>query len=156
MAQLQRIVRGRSATLTHTFYSDVTATDPVPDTTTVTITRADGTALVTAAAATEAGTGVVTYTVTPAQTALLDRWTVTWTATFGGQSQAFAETVEVAGDMLFSLSEASAIRTGSQTGDALYPRYTIAQIAAMRVSVEQAIEEEYGSALVPRYERETV
>jgi hypothetical protein len=69
---VQRIVRGRSATLTHTFYSDAAATDPSPDVTTVTITRADGTAVVTAAATTEAGTGVVTYTVTPAQTALLD------------------------------------------------------------------------------------
>jgi hypothetical protein len=134
MASLQRIVRGRSATLTHTFYSDATATDPSPDTTTVTITRADGTAVVTGAAATEAGTGVVTYTVTPAQTALLDRWTVTWTATFGGQSQPFVSYVEVAGDVLFSLAEARAVAPLNNT-----TTYTTAAIVAMRTSVEQAI-----------------
>jgi hypothetical protein len=151
MASLQRIVRGRSATLTHTFYSDATATDPSPDTTTVTLPRADGTAVVTGAAATEAGTGVVTYTVTPAQTALLDRWTVTWTATFGGQSQPFVSYVEVAGDVLFSLAEARAVAPLNNT-----TTYTTAAIVAMRTSVEQAIEDEYGTALVPRYERETV
>jgi hypothetical protein len=91
MSQLQRIAQGRSATLTHTFLSGGVAADPIPDTATYTITRADGTTLA-ASSATEAGTGKVTVTLTPAQTALLDTLTVTWTATFGGQSQPFADT----------------------------------------------------------------
>lgn len=147
---LQRIVRGRSATLTHTFYSDAVPTDPIPDTTTVTITRADGTAVVTAAPATEAGTGAVTYTVTPAQTALLDTWTVTWTATFGGQVQSFIDTIEVAGEVVFSLAEARKLKPLDNA-----TTYPTADIVAMRTTVEQAIEEQYGTALVPRYRRET-
>jgi hypothetical protein len=143
---MERIVRGRSATLTHTFYSAATATDPSPDTATVTITRADGTALVTAASATEAGVGVVTYTVTPAQTALLDTWTVTWTATFGGQSQSFIDTVEVAGDVLFTLAEIRAVTPINDTVN-----YLTADILDVRTTVEQAIEQACGVAFVPRY-----
>jgi hypothetical protein len=148
---MERIVRGRSATLTHTFYSSATATDPTPDSATVTITRADGTVLVNAATATEAGTGKVTYTVTPAQTALLDKWTVDWVATFGGQSQTFRTFVEVAGDVLFTLSEARALKPLDNT-----TTYTNDTVIAMRTSVEQAIEEACGVAFVPRYELETV
>src|SRR5215217_5884268 len=103
---MERIAQGRSATLTHTFYVDGVATNPSPDTATVAITRADGTALVPAGAVTDAGTGVVTLTLTPTETALLDTLKVTWTASFGGQSQGFTDYVEVAGGFLFSLSQA--------------------------------------------------
>jgi hypothetical protein len=40
----------------------------------------------------------------------LDKWTVDWVATFGGQSQTFRTFVEVAGDVLFTLSEARALK----------------------------------------------
>jgi hypothetical protein len=143
---MQRIVRGRSATLTHTFYSSATATDPSPDSATVTITRADGTAVVTAASATEAGTGIVTYTVTPAQTALLDTWTVTWVATFGGQPQSFIDTVEVAGDTLFTLAEIRAVTPINDTVN-----YLTADIVDTRTAVEQAIEQACGVAFAGRY-----
>src|SRR4051812_24613083 len=106
---MERIVQGRSATLAQTFQSNGIFTDPSPDTATVTITRDDGTTVVSGATATDAGTGQVTYTVTPAQTALLDGWTVTWTATFGGQAQTFKQRVEVAGDVLFSVADALAV-----------------------------------------------
>jgi hypothetical protein len=145
MSQLQRIAQGRSATLTHTFYSDGVAADPIPDSATYTITRADGTTLATGSA-TEAGTGKVTVTLTPAQTALLDTLTVTWTATFGGQSQSFADKVEVAGEFLFSLAEARALAPLDDT-----VKYPTAALVAMRTTVEEAIELEYGTAVVPRY-----
>jgi hypothetical protein len=144
MPQLQRIVQGRSATLTHTFTSDGVATDPVPDTATYTITRADGTVLATGGA-TEAGTGKVTVTVTPTQTALLDTWAVKWTATFGGQAQSFTDTVEVAGGTICTISELGSVLTG----------LTTAQLAERRTKIEQRLEKALGYAVVPRYALET-
>jgi hypothetical protein len=143
-----RIVRGLSATLSHTFYVDGVATDPSPDTATVTITRDDGTAVVTGAAATNAGTGVVTYTLTPAQTATLDILTVAWTATFGGQAQTFTDVVEVAGGVLFTVAQALAT-------DGLSAK-TAAQITEKRTLVEELLENACGVAFVPRYGKTTI
>lgn len=143
---MQRIVRGQSATLTHTFYSDGVATDPSPDTATVTITREDGTAIVTGAATTNAGTGIVSYTLTPAQTALVDILTVAWTATFGGQSQVFTDIVEVAGGVLFTIAEARAVTPLSNA-----TTFPTSRIVDMRTMIEQAIEAELGYSTVPRY-----
>ena len=148
---MERIQQGRSATLSHTFYQDGVATNPSPDVATVTISRADGTAVVTNAAATEAGVGVVTYTLTPTQTALLDTLTVSWTASFGGLPQVFTMIVEVAGDFLFTISEMRA----QSTKLANVTDYPVAKITAMRTLVEKAMEKRVGFALVPRYERET-
>jgi hypothetical protein len=143
---VQRIVRGRSATLEQTFYSGAAAIDPDPDAATVTITRADGTPVVTAAPTVEVGVGVVSYTLTPAQTALLDTLTVTWTAHMGGQDQAFTDTVEIAGDMLFRIA---AIRTLPGLSDPVaYPEGTLRDA---RLLAEQLIETECGRAFVPRY-----
>lgn len=143
---MQRIVQGLSATLQHTFYSDGVATNPSPDSATVTITRHDGTAIVTAQAAIEGGTGIVSYTVTPTHTALLDTWTVAWTATFGGQAQTFTDVVEVAGGVLFTLVQARALKPlDSLTA------YPTAAIVEARTMVETALEEACGVAFVPRY-----
>lgn len=149
---MQRIVRGLSATLSYTFYSDGTATNPSPDATTVTITRDDGTAIVTGAAATEGATaGVVTYTLTPAQTATLDILTVAWTATFGGQAQTFTDIVEVAGGVLFTIAQARAVSPLNDTST-----YTTARIVEARTMVETALEDACGVAFVPRYKRQFV
>lgn len=148
---MQRIERGLSATLTHTFYQDGVPTNPSPDAATVTITRDDGTVLVNAASATEVGTGVVSYTLTPAQTALLDTLTVGWTATFGGQSQTFTDVVEVVGGFLFTIAQARAIKPLDNTAT-----YTNDQIIDARTLVEQSLEDACGVAFVPRYAREMV
>jgi hypothetical protein len=145
MSQLQRIAQGRSATLTHTFLSGGVAADPIPDTATIAITRADGTVLAASSPATEAGTGKVTVTLTPAQTALLDTLTLTWTATFGGQSQPFVDYVEVAGGFICGLDELGSVITGK----------TPEQLAAYRVKIEQRLEKELGYAVVPRYSLES-
>lgn len=147
---MQRIAQGLSATLSHTFYSDGVATDPSPDVTTITVTRDDGTVLVNAAPATNAGTGIVTYTLTPAETNLLDNLSVDWTATFSGQPQTQTDTVEVAGGFLFSIAQARAVRPLDNA--TLYP---IAAIVETRTLVEQALEDACGVAFVPRYRRET-
>lgn len=147
---MQRIVKGLSATLQHTFYVDGVATNPTPDTATVGITRDNGTVLVASGtAATEAGTGVVTYTLTPAQTALLDILTVSWTATFGGQSQTFPDTVEVAGGVLFAIADARAL---SPLNDAV--KYTTQRIVTARTVAEGRLESRCAVAFVPRYARD--
>lgn len=148
---MQRIVRGLSATLSHTFYSDGVATDPSPDSATVTITRDNGTAVVTDAATTNAGTGVVTYTLTPAQTATLDILSVAWTATFGGQAQAFIDVVEVAGDVLFTVAQARALKPLDNT-----TTYTTQRILDARTMAETALEDACKVAFVPRYFRVTL
>jgi hypothetical protein len=146
---MERIAQNRSATLSHTFYVDGVATNPSPDTATVAITRADGTVLVAETAATEGGTGIVTYTLTPAQTVLLDSLEVTWTATFGGQPQEFTDHVEVAGGFLFSLPELIALKPSTLT-------WTTAQMTDKRTVAEQTIEDACARAFVPRYRRETL
>lgn len=144
-----RIHKAQSATLTHTFYVDGVPTNPSPDTATVTITRDDGTAVVTGAATTDTGTGTVTYTVTPAQTANLDIWTVAWTATFGAQSQVFTDRVEIVGGFLFTIAQARAVKPLDNA--TLYP---LAAIVETRTLVEQALEDACGVAFVSRYTRE--
>jgi hypothetical protein len=145
---MQRIVQGRSATITHTFSVGGTPTDPAPDQATVTITRADGQVLVPSTNATEAGTGKVSFTLTPVQAALLDVLTVTWTASFGGQPQTFTDIVEVAGDVLFTIAQARDAR-GDQSLDE-------GKIADARLFAETELEKAIRYALVPRYARKTV
>lgn len=147
-----RIIAGLGATITHTFYSDGVATNPSPDTATIGITRDDGTVLVApGAGTTDTGTGTVSYTLTPAQTASLDLLTVDWSATFGSQSQVFTDYVEIAGGSLFNVAEARALTPLNDTAT-----YTLAKILAARALVEEAIEDTCGVAFVPRYARETV
>jgi hypothetical protein len=154
---MQRIVQGSSATLSHTFLVDGVPTNPSPDAATITITRADGTVLVASTAATEAGTGIVTYTLTPAQTALLDTLTVAWTATFGGQAQAQADVIEIAGGVLFTIADARArAPLADMTGSPAAYSYSSATIVDARTWAEQEIEDACGAAFVPRYARETL
>lgn len=154
---MQRIVQGLSATLSHTFYSDGTATNPSPDVATVGITREDGTVLVApGAATTDTGTGTVTYTLTPAQTALLDTLRVTWTATFSSQSQPFTDIVEIAGGFLFSIAQARArAPLGDTTSPGVYV-YPTPDLLDARTFAEQELEDACGVAFVPRYSLETV
>ncbi|MES2867629.1 MAG: hypothetical protein V4703_12875 [Actinomycetota bacterium] len=149
---MDRIIQGRSATLTHTFTVDGVATDPSPDTATISITRDDGTILVApGTATTEAGVGTVTFTLTPTQTAQLDTLTVTWEATFGGQPQTYRSTVEIAGDVLFTIAQARAISALAST-----VTYPTAVIVAARTRVETMLEHECGVAFVARYAKATL
>ena len=148
---MQRIVQGLGATLSHVFYVDGVATNPSPDTATVSITGDDGTVIVASTAATEAGTGVVTYTVTPAHTADLDIWSVRWTATIGGQAQTFTDIVEVAGGVLFTIAQARALSPLSSA-----VTYPTASIVEARTMVETALEDACGVAFVPRYYKQRV
>lgn len=148
---MQRIVQGLSATLSHTFYSDGTPTDPAPDAATVAITRDDGTTVVAATAATEAGTGIVSYTLTPTMTAALDLLTVRWTATFGGQSQVFTDLVEVRGGVLFTIAEARRVKPFNDTG-----AYPASAIVTARTLAETALEDAARVPFVPTYFKRTL
>jgi hypothetical protein len=146
MPDLERIGQLTPGTLSQQWYEDGAVVDP--GTVTVGITRADGTVLVAAGAATTgSGTGARTYNLTTTHTALLDRLTVTWTSTLKGTLLSY---VEVVGGFWFSLAELRAIRGLTDTTD-----YPTSDLAAMRTTVEDAIEE-YTGALVPRYAYQTV
>jgi hypothetical protein len=146
---MNRIMVGRSATLTHTFYVDGTATNPSPDSATVTITRDDGTVVASADATVDTGTGTVSYTLTPADVPDLDLLRVEWVATFAGEAQTFTDVVEVVGGFLFSIGQARVVKPLDNA--TLYP---LTAITETRTLVEQALEDACGVAFVPRYGRE--
>jgi hypothetical protein len=143
---MQRILQGTQATLSVTFEVDGVATDPSPATAVVTITRADGTVLINAQATTHGTVGKFSYTLSPAQTALLDTLTADWTANLG----TLTTTAEVAGGFLFGLDELNAA-LGTQASN-----YTTALKVAARTLAEQALEDACGVAFVPRYALETL
>lgn len=137
---MERIVQGRSGTITKTFSFTPTGTP------TVTATRDDGTA-VSGTVGTTADPKAFTFTIPAANNQLLDTLRLTWSAVSGGSTEAFVDTVEVAGDSLFSIAELRPYVPAATTD---------AQIAAIRTRVEQAIEDACGLAFVPRYDRATL
>jgi hypothetical protein len=138
---MDRILKATAATVSRTFYEDGVAVDP--GSVTVTITAADGTVIVNAAAASGSGAAARTYNVTAAQTATLNTWTVAWTSSTKGT---LSSTVEIAGGFLFSIAEIRAVTPINDTVN-----YLTADIADTRTAVEQAIEQACGVAFVPRY-----
>jgi hypothetical protein len=76
----QRVQRATGTSIDLQITQDGTPTDTDDQTATVTITRDDGTPIVTDATATREATGHYTYFLTSAQTAQLDWLTATWTS----------------------------------------------------------------------------
>lgn len=140
---MERIAQGRSATLTRTFSFTPTGTP------TVALTRVSDGSPVTASAMTGSGASW-TYTIPASSNTQLDTYVVTYTATTGGEAQTFPDYIEVAGALLFTVDEARDLAPLNDTS-----KYPDEKITAMRTTVEDAIEEEYGTALVPRFRRET-
>jgi hypothetical protein len=93
-----------------TYAVDGVATDPVPDSATVTITRADGTVLHTNAATTNAGTGVFTYSLSVSDTSLLDVLTLEWHI----GTQTFTTKVQVQGGFYFTISRGQGAAVSSR------------------------------------------
>jgi hypothetical protein len=148
---VDRILRGVSATLSQTVSVAEAGTDPNPDAATVTITRADGTPVVTDATAVNGPNGGFTYTLTPAQTALLDTLTATWTFTLNGFVQHLTSQVEIVGGYHFGLSQ---LRRCSRSGPT--ERVLDGEAAEARTLAETTIEQACGRAFVPRYSIERV
>lgn len=143
---LTRVARSAPATLTHTFVVDETLTDAAAGVT-VTITDANGTAVVTGAAATHGTVGVYTYAM--AGQALLARYSVAWTGTFSGSSVTETDWVEVAGGFLFNLVDAR----GSDPALADTSKFPTAALKSSRQEVEDELEMICDRAFVPRYRR---
>jgi hypothetical protein len=150
---MERIVRGRSATLTKTFYSDGVATDPT-GTPTVTVTRVSDGTVVTGLGAVTDETAAGTWSVTNPATSnlLLDTLTVDWSGVVNTVAQEYIDNVEVVGDVFFTVPEFRALGT-AYANTTNYPTSTITD---MRTTVEQALEDACNRAFVPRYERETL
>ena len=128
-------------TLEATLFAGSTATDPAPDSALVTVTRADGTAVLTSQATNNTGTGTFARTLTAAQMGLLDTLTATWTGTLtGGEPFTLRTHTEVVGGFLCTLSEIKA----------LFPTADDEEAGRIRTVAEQRLERVIG-ARVPRY-----
>lgn len=150
--QTTRILRNTGATLTYTWEVDGTATDPTGNTTTVTITRADGTAVVTDAATTRTGTGVYTYALGPQ--ANLDMLTVAWTGEFSGADATVYTYAEIVGGHLFTESQARAFKVGS-TAVLTAALYSDSELAGARDRITDLLERRTGRSWIPRFGRYT-
>lgn len=119
--------------------------DPSPASATVTITRADGTAIVTAAAATHGanGSGEFSYTLPAVDNDRLDVLTAVWTSSLG----TLTTVTEIVGAFLFTTRELRAF--DSDLADTtLYP---YAKVIDARNFAEQTLEDLCGVAFAPRY-----
>lgn len=143
------ILKGTQGTLRASFYVDGVLTDAGAGVT-VTVTRLDGTALVTAQAATLASTGVYEYTLTPAQTAALDLLTVVWAGTFEGVAQTVTTYAEIVGGQLFSIAQARAWDNGAMASTSTYPSAAIQQAEA---DIAEGFEHYCGYPFYPRIGR---
>jgi len=141
-----RILQNTPGTISQEWHEDGDLVDPGP--VTVTVTRADGTELVSGASASGTGAAARTYNLTQAHTLLLDVLTVTWVS---GTKGTLTSVVEVVGGFLFSISELRAMLPDTKTAQAI----TDDQIKQARIFAEQALEDEADVAFVPRYYRET-
>jgi len=140
-----RVLIGAPATLTVTFY-DGGETSVDPGTVTVTIVRADGTAVATAAATSGTGTSARTYTLA-AQTRL-DHLTATWTGTTGARVMTTRH--EIVGGFYAELAEIRALDALNNT-----TKYPAAILERARWQAEAKFEDATGVAWVPRHDRQT-
>lgn len=145
----QRVIAGLAAPLSWQAL-DVDGEPADPGTVTVGVTRSDGTTLVAAGTATSGSTtSPRTFSLTAAQTALLDRLTVTWTAA-GATVQ--TTTVDVAAKPYFSNDQLRTLEP-SLKDPARYPK---GLISLARSQVESLFEWVTNRGFVPRYEFERI
>lgn len=147
----QRILRGVAATLSwQPVDSDGEAAAP-SGTVTVQVTSAGGTEVKPEGTATAgSGSDPRTVSLTPAETAELDRLTVVWTD--DGDDSAATTVVEIVGGFYFTLAEARA----SDPALANDTKFSTPALLAARAAVEEEFESICGVAFVPRFEREIV
>lgn len=141
---MDRFLQATPATVSVTWDSNETVVDP--GTVTLTITREDGTSIVTGSATSGTGAAPRTFALTTTHTATLDLLALTWTSATLGTLTTY---VEVVGGYLFSLSDARGLTPLDNT--TVYPT---AKVIAARVLAEMALEDACGVAFVPRYARE--
>lgn len=145
----QRVLRNTAANLAVTFQSDEAPIDPDGNTATVTVTRADGTPVVTGGATTRVSAGVYQWTLPPQ--ADLDDLDLAWTGTFAGVAQTVITEAEVVGGFYFTLAEMRELEPFSSAA-----AYSSARLTSARNWIEDLIEHHCGVAFVPRYRRVTL
>ena len=138
----QRVLLNTPTTLTIVFEVDGVATDPSPTDATVTITRADGTPLLTDEPATRTAVGTFDVSLTAAQNDRVDALTVAWTSSLG----TLTTFVEIVGGFLFTIAEARMTKPLDDV--ATHPSQ---RIIDARTLAETALEEACSVAFVPRY-----
>lgn len=139
------IVQATPATLAVQYAAAGVAGDP--GVVTVTITRRDGTALVTAGATGGTDTDPRTYALSAAQTATLDALTAVWhSATLGD----LTTRAEIVGAPLFTVAQARAFGKGSLADGTKYPE---SAILAARARILDDFRQVCGVAFVPRAAR---
>jgi len=143
----QRILVGTAATLRwQPVDSDGTAAAP-SGTVTVTVTRADGTAIVTGVSTAGASIAERTYSLSAANNTLLDRITATW---LDAGTAVATTTIDVVGGYWASVA---AIRASDETL-ANASRYSDAELIRARWETEVEFEDVLGYACVPRFHRD--
>lgn len=119
---------------------------------TVTVSRADGTAIATDAAATnEAAAGHYSYTLAPQDD--VDRLTLEWTGTFSGAVTTVTTHAEIVGGHLFTVAEARAFDDTALSDTVKYPDATIRTV---RDGITDFFEAVTGVSFVRRYGEATV
>lgn len=139
-----RILISTPATLSASF-SDGGEALVDPGTVTVTILRADGTAVVTGAATTGSGAAARTYDL--AAQSRLDHLTATWTGSSGGRKVTTRH--EVVGAFYADLAEIRALDALGNTS-----KFPEAALARARWQAEAKFEDATGVAWVPRHDRQ--
>ena len=138
---MDRIKQGTPVTLVNDWRPDGVIADP--GTVTVTITREDGTEIVTDAATVGTGATARAYNLLATHTQSLDTLTAVWTSTeFGTDPTVY----EVCGDFLFTIADARLLTALSNTST-----YPSALLAKGRTAAETALEDACHVAFVPRY-----
>lgn len=143
----QQVLRGAAATLSWQ-HLDADGEPTDPGTTTVGVTRADGTVLVAPGTATVVDGTARTAALTPAQTASLDLLAVTWTVS----GVTYPTVVEIVGGYYFTIAQARA----SDSALANDTKFPTAELLGHRRDVEDEFEEICKVAFVPRYRRQRV
>lgn len=147
---MSQLLRGRAATISVT-YTDTEGDVADPGVVTVTITRLDGTAVVTDAATSGSGEAARTYALSSSVTADLDTLRVMWwSETLGYEAQFY----EIVGAFLFTVAEAQAFDDGllgSEGSD-----ISVAEIEQERERICDEFEEVCEVAFVPRYRIDTL
>lgn len=142
-----RVLRNRAETRTHTFYDGEEPVD-ADGVVTVTVTKADGSALSGSPfTATHGTTGIYTYSL-PAQ-ANLNLLSELWTGLFSTASRTESEYVEIVGGFYVDLGS---IRKSPNVGAAF--KFESQDLVDGRAWFEDTFEEHTGVAWVPRYARE--
>lgn len=146
----QLILKGAAATLSVTLADQDGEPREAVGAVTVGVVDANGAEVVAAGTATTAGSdvGVHTYSLTPAQTADLAQFTVTWAEADGGE---FETVIDVVGAYPFSIREArSKVEVFSDT--IRYPHELLLEHRTLVLDEALAIT---GRSFVPRYRRMT-